>query len=224
MAKSLSVSSGKKRTKFKLVLLILNIVVIAGLAATSGIFFKKYTDQKNDLKLTQDQRNDQLVAEVNKVYALPKDEKPTVAVVSDEQKFKDEYKVFTTAKKDDNLLIYEKAGIAVLYRKSEKKVIGTVNVSIKQEVNVQLLGSDTANAAAEKTLGEKITSGLKIANKSAAVGVYTVTTVVDVSGKQADAAKQIADAIGGTVGTLPAGETVASGVDIVVVLATPATP
>ena len=41
-------------------------------------------------------------------------------------------------------------------------------------------------------------------------------TVVDVSGQNADSAKQIAQELGGTVGSLPAGETAPAGSTIVV--------
>jgi hypothetical protein len=41
-------------------------------------------------------------------------------------------------------------------------------------------------------------------------------TVVDVSGQNAESAKQIAQELGGTVGSLPAGETAPAGSTIVV--------
>lgn len=56
------------------------------------------------------------------------------------------------------------------------------------------------------------------AKQNASKATYTKTTVVDLTGKQKTAAAQVAKALGGSVGTLPAGETKPTGVDLLVVL------
>ena len=224
MAKTLPPSPAKKQSKLKLGLLIGNAALLVVLAVTSGYFFRQYHNLQNDQKLTDEQRTQKRVDEVAKVYSLPGDEKPVFAIVSDEAKFREQYKVFDMGIKDDYLLLYQKAGLAVLYRPSDKKVIKTAQLTVKKEINVQMLGTTDQITAAEKTLAEKISSGLKVTNRDSPVSTYSAITVVDVAGTQGDAAKQIAEAIGGTVGTLPTGETAATGADIVIVLATPATP
>ncbi len=73
---------------------------------------------------------DALVAEVGKLIDLPKDEKPTVATVTDIDKVKDQ-PFFKNAKNGDKVLIYTNANKAILYRPSEKRIIevGAVNIN-----------------------------------------------------------------------------------------------
>ncbi len=73
---------------------------------------------------------DALVAEVNKLMDLPKDEKPTVATITDVEKVK-EQQYFKNAKNGDRVLIYTNAKKAILYRPAEKRIIevGAVNIN-----------------------------------------------------------------------------------------------
>jgi hypothetical protein len=63
-----------------------------------------------------------LVAAVGNQIALPTDEVPTVATVTNPQMLAGQA-FFKDAKVGDRVLIYSKAGKAILYRPSEKKVI-----------------------------------------------------------------------------------------------------
>lgn len=211
------VPKAASRSKAKIILLVLNIVVIAGLVATSAYFFKRYDNLKKEQSLTTEQRNEKTIAQINKVYQLPKGETPTFAVVTDEQKFKEQYPVFTDVKKDDVLLIYRDASLAVLYRPGENRVIATPTVKIP--LGIQLIGQDsTAVAAVEKTLKEKVAGDAQVIAKTQGNTPQSTTIVVDVNGKKTDAAQQLAELLGGTVGKLPAGETANEGVDIVIVV------
>ncbi len=73
---------------------------------------------------------DALVVEVGKLIALPSDEKPTVATVTDLDKVKDQ-PFFKNAKNGDKVLIYTNAKKAILYRPGEKRIIevGAVNIN-----------------------------------------------------------------------------------------------
>lgn len=205
------------RSKYKVILLAANVIVIAALATTSVFFFKQYDNLKKDQSLTTEQRNQQTIDEINKVYQLPKDETPTIAVVTDEQKFKDQYPVFTDVKKDDVLLIYRDASLAVLYRPSDKKILATPTVKIP--LGIQLIGQDEAKlAAVENTLNEKVSEDAKVIAKTDGTTPQVGITVVDVNGKKSEAAKQLAELLGGTVGKLPAGESANEGVDIVILV------
>lgn len=79
---------------------------------------------------------DALVAEVGKLIALPSDEKPTVATVTDLERVKDQ-PFFANAKNGDKVLIYTNARKAILYRQSEKRIIevGTVNINQQDQTN-----------------------------------------------------------------------------------------
>lgn len=220
-------SASNKRTmspRTKRVLLVVNVLLLVGLSASTAYYASKYYSLRSETTQTQEQKNDKLVEEVGKVYSLPGDEKPVVALVADEQKFKEEYEVFTDAKKDDFLLLFEKAGLAVLYRPSDKKVIKTAPLSIQNDIGIALIGPAEQTAATEKLLGEKITSGIKVLAKNTGKQGYASVVVVDVSGSNKTAADQIAGIVGGVVGTLPEGEAAPEGADIVVVVATPVAP
>jgi len=73
---------------------------------------------------------DALVAEVGKLIALPSDEKPTIATVTDIEKVKDQ-PFFQNAQNGDKVLIYTNAKKAILYRPGEKRIIevGAVNIN-----------------------------------------------------------------------------------------------
>lgn len=78
---------------------------------------------------------DALVMEVGKLLALPTDEKPTVATITDFEKLK-EQSFFKNATNGDKVLIYTNAKKAILYRPSEKKVLEVGAVNIRQQDSV----------------------------------------------------------------------------------------
>ena len=64
-----------------------------------------------------------LIAEVGRLIDLPKDEAPTVANVSDASQAKKQSAFFNNAQNGDKVLMYVKAGEAILYRPSTNKII-----------------------------------------------------------------------------------------------------
>jgi len=76
---------------------------------------------------------DATVAKVGKLIALPSDEKPTVATVTDASKVKDQT-FFQNSVNGDVVLIYTKAQKAILYRPTENKIVevGAVNIDNQQ--------------------------------------------------------------------------------------------
>lgn len=80
---------------------------------------------------------DTLLMEVGKLIALPSDEKPTIATVSDVEKVK-EQAFFKNAQNGDKVLIYTNAKKAILYRPSEKKVVEVGSVNINQQPKTEI--------------------------------------------------------------------------------------
>ena len=80
---------------------------------------------------------DALISEVGSLIALPSDEKPTVATITDVEKLR-EQTFFKNAANGDKVLIYTNAKKAILYRPSEKKVLEVGAVNIRQQENTQL--------------------------------------------------------------------------------------
>ncbi|MEX2006791.1 MAG: hypothetical protein WD877_01270 [Candidatus Saccharimonadales bacterium] len=72
---------------------------------------------------------DQTVAKVSKLVALPANETPTLATVSDVSKLKSQT-FFAKAENGDKVLIYTQARLAVLYRPAIDKVINIAPLNI----------------------------------------------------------------------------------------------
>lgn len=221
------------QAKRKLALVpILVLVLIIAEAGFGGLYFKKYNDLKSASSKTVEQKNKELVTKVGKVYQLPTGEDPVVLVVksADPKDFTSDLEkgiaqAFKDIKKDDVFVLYEKAAIAIQFRPSENKVITTVPLSIKSGTNVALIASADSQVTLTDLLTKKLPNDVRIGGKSTPVGQYTSTTVVDISGKKADIAKKVADAVGGTIATtLPAGEKIPDGAEIVVIAASAVAP
>lgn len=78
--------------------------------------------QSNPQALVQKQSDD-LVTKVGSLMKLPAGETPTVAAVSDAAAAKQQSPFFANAANGDKVLLYVKAGEAILYRPSTNKII-----------------------------------------------------------------------------------------------------
>jgi hypothetical protein len=200
----------------KKILVVLNVLVLLGLAGFGGYFFKKYQDTKNSSpeKLQQAQV-DQTISEVGKLYTLPANEKPDVATVKDKEALKKQYPFFDQAENNDVVLIYKEAKLAILYRPSTKKLIKVGPVNIENGLSIRTVGSDAERAAVEKLLTDnKLTFTTGGAAKTAVSGV----TVVDLKGTNAEQAKRLAEIVKGNVGSLPAGEDKPTDADLLILV------
>lgn len=200
----------------KKILILANVLLIAGLAAFGGFYFKKYRDIKNNpasAEQAAQQQADRTIEEVGRLYDLPKDEKPSVATVSDKEKLKDQ-PFFAKAENGDITLIYSTAKLAILYRPSSKQIINVSSVTIQGNLRIKVIGS---SAARQKALAALTTAQIAATEGGDAKAAPTSITVVDVSGKNAEQAKKVADAVGGKVGSLPEGEETPSDTDILVI-------
>lgn len=126
----------KPKNKFvEAVKLVFGVLIVFALGA--GITAFAITKYPETLGLSKGQVQaqaevDMLVAEVGKLLALPSDEKPTVATITDVEKLK-EQTFFKNAMNNDKVLIYTKAKKAILYRPSEKKIVEVGAVNINQQ-------------------------------------------------------------------------------------------
>lgn len=211
--------SNKKNTvSLKYVLIGLTVVVLV-LAAISGYFYVQYQNLKKNPEQITKAENEALVEEVGKIYALPKDETPTIATVIDKEKLKDQ-PFFANAQNGDKILIYTKSKKAIIYRPKEKVIVNAGPIALDQKslTQVALLNAGGDMGAVEKKISEKFGDSIAILSKTDAKNRNSVKkiTVVDVNGQNADAVKQIASELGGDVGSLPSGETAPEGSAIVV--------
>jgi type II secretory pathway pseudopilin PulG len=137
----------------KKVLTLIVVLMIVGLLAAGGYYFMQYRNENKQKVALQSQNAelnkvlgaykadpnqaaqaeaDKTIAEVGKLYALPKDEKPSVATVKDKSKLADQ-PFFAKAENGDVTLIYSTAKLAILYRPSSKQIINVSSVTIQDQ-------------------------------------------------------------------------------------------
>ena len=181
----------------------------------------------------------ELVEKVGRLYELPQNEVPTIATVSDVSKLA-EQEFFQKAQNGDKVLIFTQAKKAILYRPSTDKIIEVGPVNLDNQP--QLEGENQATESAQTTAGPvrvslyngTQTAGLtrrmetqlatfdeveiEIATRENAAGDHEQTVVVDLSGQNAAAARQIAEFANARVAQLPSGEERPENADILIIL------
>lgn len=218
-----------KRDKKTTTLIVLVAVLIIVLLGVAGFFAKSYYDLRQNPNKAAEDETKRLVEKVGKLYQLPTDETPVVAKVQDKEKLKDQ-PFFKNAENGDELLIYQGAKMAIIYREKENKLInvgpvamdsspgqGQASASVKvfSASNDQSAASDSVNKLGE-IAGLSVDKQVTDAKKKD----LTQIVIVDVTGTKAAQAQQIAQKLGGTIGSLPAGEDKPT-VDIAVFVGTP---
>lgn len=202
----------------KFVLIGFSLVLLV-MAVITGYFFTQYQKIKNNPEQVTKAENEALVEEVSKIYDLPKDETPTIATVIDKEKLKDQ-PFFANAQNGDKILIFTKAKKAIVYRPKEKVIVNAGPIALDQSAlaQVALINSGGDIAGVEKKISESFGDIATVFNKSEAKNRNNIkkTIVVDVSGKNPEAAAKIAQGIGAEVSSLPAGETAPDGASIVI--------
>lgn len=111
------------KKKFNTILFIMVILPLM----LSGFLIYKINKVDKSINTTKDTQK--LIEKVSKIYLIPEGEEPTIASVSDPEAVKNN-SFFTLSQKDDKILIFPKAGRAVLYRPSINKIIETTAVNI----------------------------------------------------------------------------------------------
>lgn len=106
--------------------------LIVVLLLVVGVLTIKYTQLK---KGTGDQAtSDRIVSEVSKIYAVPANEQPTVALVQDKNKLKNQY-FFSDVENGDYILVYSGKKIAMVYREREHKLINVGPITLSNSSN-----------------------------------------------------------------------------------------
>lgn len=214
----------------KIALTVIVLAIIGGGGYFGYYYYTKYQAVKKNPDIITKEETNWLVDQVGRLMTLPSDEVPTIATVIDKEKLKDQ-SFFANSENGDKVLVYTKAKKAILFRPNTNKIVevGPVNTDQAAEgvtgnIKVAYLNgstsgnTDTMVAAAESKVKEAINNS-ETASKAAAKGTYTKTQVIDLSGgTYTDATKQLADALGGEVSTLPAEETKPDG-NILIILA-----
>jgi len=208
------------------------LVIVALLILTVGIYyFLQYQKTQQLLKnpsLAAQVESQSLVAKVGRLMDLPEGEQPTIATVSDVTKLQDQ-SFFKNAKNGDKVLIYTKAKKAILYDPKEDKIVEVTVLALEptatpaniQPVTVALYNGTTTSGLAttiEKQLKDKKANVTVVQKANASKVDYTGTLVIDLTGKNASAANELAKLLGGSLGALPKGEIKPKDAQILVIL------
>ena len=150
MAKPSVVNRSVRKPNIKTLVIVL---LLLGLVVFGGWYFKTSQDlvkQNRELSEKVNSLNKELelyktnpeqaaqaevnryVEEIGKLYALPGDEKPSVATVRDKEQLKDQ-QFFARAENGDITLIYTNAKLAILYRPSTNKIVNVSTVTIQDQ-------------------------------------------------------------------------------------------
>lgn len=112
----------------KIILGVLGVLVLI-LGVTSVLFYRKYSDIKENPQKYAQETVDTLVSDVKQLMILPEGEAPTIATVVDPQKLKDQA-FFANAVTGDKVLIYARARKAILYSPATHKIIEVAPLNI----------------------------------------------------------------------------------------------
>ena len=174
-----------------------------------------------------------LLADIGKLIALPADETPTVATVSDSEKLKNQ-PFFKNAQTGDKVIIYSNARKAILYRPTENKIVevGAVNINqqnqptpsatetITQPVTFAIYNG-TATGGLSQTMADTVSQAIETAEiltrTNASKLDYQASVLVDLKNKP-EIAKTVAEALKLSVGPLPAGERRPENVDFLIIV------
>lgn len=113
--------------------LIIEIVLLIALVGLGLWTWQLYTDRqalrsqvssyRADPQIIARQQSADLITQVGKLISLPSNETPTIANVSDAVQARQQSTFFNNAQNGDKVLMYVKAGEAILYRPSTNKII-----------------------------------------------------------------------------------------------------
>lgn len=103
------------------------VSVIALISIVFNIYQYRQINLLEDPRAFSEQQLARYIRDIGRVIALPIDETPTLATVSDPEELKSQ-PFFANAEVGDIVLVYERAKKAVLWRPSEKKLIEVSSV------------------------------------------------------------------------------------------------
>lgn len=127
-------NGGKSKDNGKRWTIIFAILALIGFGGAAYVY-KQYLDLKNNpdaSKQAQESKVNDIKAKVAKLIAVPTDETPTLATVTDVTKLKDQ-PFFKDAQNGDAILIFPQAKKAIIYRESANQLINVGPIAITSD-------------------------------------------------------------------------------------------
>ncbi len=168
------------------------------LIGTAGWAYKGSADQRASAA------NTRLITEVSRLAVLPQNESPAISTVVDETKLNQDF--LANAQRGDQVLLYFKAGRAVVYRPSTKQI---VNMGPLSEPSPRVfVRNGSPKEIPQEFLDQirQLQDYVFVSRDVSAYRTYKRTIVIDATGNRPDVANRLAKQLGVSVGTLPEGE------------------
>ncbi|MBA3723699.1 MAG: hypothetical protein H0W89_02260 [Candidatus Levybacteria bacterium] len=126
---------------------ILTTVFSAGAAYYFYTQYKKEAAPQKVLSGQDSKTPEAVIKTASELIELPKDEEPVIATVDDKTQLGDQ-EFFTKAANGDKVIVYPKAGLAVLYRPSTNKIIASGPAQYNQPTAIPASSSAEASDSA----------------------------------------------------------------------------
>jgi len=189
--------------------LLIGLVVVVILAGAILMIFKWINSRTTNGKTGMQQA----VARVGKLMYLPTNETPTYGTVTDVGKLKKQT-FFKNAQDGDQVLIYEKAKLTILYRPSANKIVNVGPLVVGNQgspyvTSTIAIENGTDNDALLDKMTQAVTQAYPnahIVHKGKASHSYPTSIVIDNTQKNQPLAEQIADSLSIHGGKQPLGE------------------
>ena len=206
------VRSGRQNTRW--LLYVVAGLLLAGSVAFGVIYFQKY-QQLNSMSAAEfEQReNDRIISKIAKLYTLPAEEQPEIAIVKDKEALR-QNPFFEQAENGDFVVIFRDAKLALLYRPGEDRLVKVGPLNVQDTTSIGVIGQEADRRAVTEKLAK---NQLVATDKGAAKGATTGILVVDLTGDKEQEAAKLAEIVGGKVGALPTGEEKPSDVDLLII-------
>ena len=224
--------SFSKRNRL-IALTILVLMAMGGFITYQQLQLNEY--RNNPTKAAQEEQTHVLNL-VRKLYQIPtyttkvdgkdvtKEDTPEIASITDKSKLSGQA-FFDKAENGDYIVVFPNTKLALIYREKTNQIInsGPVTVDANQQTSklaVKIYGITKDRDAAQAKIDAAF-PGSPTVTKADAAGKIAATIVVDISGKNATAATQLASKLtNATVGSVPSGEVTPTDVDIAIYTAT----
>lgn len=113
-----------------------NAVVIVILAVATivniALFYMNYTNSQIPPKTNQELA-DEVITSFGQIFNVPSGDQPAVIIITDIDKLREsEATFYKDAVNGDHIIIIESTRLAVIYRKSENKIINAATITIDQ--------------------------------------------------------------------------------------------
>lgn len=233
-SKSFRSKTGKVKrhiTKQGLVTALCVLLLLASVGYNAYQYLQIQDYRKTPTKAAQEEQT-RVTELVRKRYQIPtystkdgdkdvtKEDTPQIATITDITKMKGQT-FFDKAQNGDYIVVFPNTRIALIYREKTDQIInsGPVSVDANQQaskLNVKIYGAAADRDSAETKINAAFPGSTNITKLDASDKISS-TVVVDVSGKNAVAAEQLAAKLkNAKVGTVPSGQTAPNDAEIAI--------